>query len=291
MAEEKKENYWKKIAKKQREEIEKLKGKSSKGNDIWPIISIILSIFLVASLFGAAYLAMRYSDVNSNYQSLKTSFESLEDQKDSLLLERKTLTDQISTLNSQIEGLQTEKTQLSSQVTDLQTEVSTLEEEKKEKEDELTQKNAEIDDLEAEVASLNNSVEKYKTWIDQYKSTIDELNAQLGQTSEEVKDLEDVIAQCIGCGISCVDIEASGDPTYNASTNATTQYYNLFIYFDTDCTTCGSSSTCTSSSCGPCYDPCCSTYCCPHMRVRLRVVYDLDTDTFSTTVLSWYWCN
>ena len=269
MAEEKKEDYWKLLAKKQKEEIDRLKRKSSKGNDIWPIMAIILSIFLVAAIFGAGYFAMQYSNVNSSYQSLKTSFETLESQKDSLLLEKDSLTSQINTLNGK--------------VTDLEKD---LDDAKKEKEDALKEKDTEIEDLNAEIASLNNSIERYEAWIEQYKATIDALNEQLGETTEEMSDLEDILAQCIGCGICCVDIEAYGDPVYDGGTNSTSQLYDLYICFDTECTTCGGS-YCSTSCCGPC--SCYPYFCCPYIRIRFKVVYDLDTDTFSETVLSWYW--
>ncbi|MCK4637740.1 MAG: hypothetical protein KAT49_07670 [Methanomicrobia archaeon] len=281
MAEEKKEDYWKLLARKQKEEMDRLKRKSPKGNDVWPIMAIILSIFLVAAIFGAGYFAMQYSNVNSSYQSLKNSFETLEGQKDSFLLENENLTGQINTLNTTVTNLQNEKSQLSSQITDLEEDLDDAEKEKEEKD-------AEIEDLNTEIAALNNSIDRYEVWIEQYKATIDALNEQLGKTTEDISDLEDILAQCVGCGICCVDIEAVGDPVYNAGTNSTTQYYDLYICFDTDCTTCG---TCGSYCTGPCCDPCyCYPYfCCPYIRVRLRVVYDLDTDTFSTTILSWYW--
>jgi len=282
MAEEKKEDYWKLLARKQKEEIDRLKKKTSKGNDIWPIMAIILSIFLVAAIFGAGYFVMQYTNVNSSYQSLKTSFETLEDQKDSLLLEKDSLNSQINTLNSKVTDLESEKSQLSSRVTDLEKD---LDDAKKEKEDALEEKDAEIEDLNTEIVSLNNSIERYEAWIEQYKATIDALNKQLGETTGEMSDLEDIIAQCVGCGICCVDIEAYGDPVYDGGTNSTSQYYDMYIYFDTDCTTCGTcGSYCTTSCC----DPCCSP-CQPYVRIRFKVVYDLDTDTFSETVLSWYW--
>ncbi|MCD6127434.1 MAG: hypothetical protein J7J21_03555 [Methanomicrobia archaeon] len=279
MAEEKKEDYWKSLAKKQKEEIERLKKNSS--NNIWPMIAVILSIFLVAAIFGAAYFAIQYSGTNSSYQSLKASFETLEKERDSLLQEKSGYTSQINSLNAKISSLENEKSQLNSQIAELQKE---LDDAKKEKENAIAEKDAEIEDLNSQIASLNNSIERYKVWIEEYKDRIDQLNEQLGNTSEEVSNLEDIIAQCIGCGICCVELKASGSPEYDADTNSTTQYYDMYIYFDTDCTTCGiCGSYCTTSCCGPC----CS--CIPYVRVRFKVTYDLDTDTFSTTVLSWYW--
>lgn len=289
---EKKENYWKTLARKQKEEIEKIKSKTSKKNDIWPIMAIILSIFLVAAVFGAGYLAMQYCSVDSRYESLKTSFESQEAQKDSLLQERDSLSSQVDTLNGRVSDLQREKSQLTSDLSTLQDELDETEEEKKEKEDALKEKNTEIADLNTDIITLNSSIEDYQAWIERYKSTINELNERLGETSEEVSDLEETMAQCIGCGICCVDIEAAGDPSYDAGTNSTTQHYDLYLFFDTDCGTCGSS-YCTVSCCDPCH-PCCNI-CTPYVRVRMRVVCDLDiaaaedNNTFTTTILSWYW--